>query len=140
MTWLVHPKLKGSEKIFNCLVKPFFYQFQKFEKGEIKELGDYEKIIFMVILRLKSFLENKMDELMKYFVSLDKTLKTIYPYVVKLKDAYLMNSSLINLKEINDKIDEYKKILASDLDKKKDDKKKDDKKNDKKKDDKKKDK
>ena len=141
LTWLVHPKLKGAETVFNCVIKPFFYQFQKFESGQIDDLGDYEKMLFMIILRLKSFLENKMDDMMKYFVTFNQTWNTVKPYLIKLKDAYFMDSSLINISEIIKKINEYKKILASDLDKeKKDDKRKDDKKkDDEKKDDKKKD-
>ena len=66
-------------------------------------------MVFMIILRLKSFLENKMDDMMKYFVTFNQTWTTIKPYLIKLKDAYFMDSSLINISEIIKKLMNIKK-------------------------------
>ena len=87
LTWLVHPKLMGAKSCFNCFVKPFFYDFHKFETGQIVELGYYERMIFMLILKLKSIIENKMDDFFKHFSYLKQGWILVYPYLLQFKNS-----------------------------------------------------
>jgi hypothetical protein len=103
ITYLVHPQTRGASKIFNCFIKPLFHDFKDFEDGnvsKISELSKNEQLMFMAILKAKATCLGKMDDMLNNAQAFKRIATMCYPWLIYLKDTYLMNSSQLNIQDL----------------------------------------